>query len=253
MSSSLQPDFEAFKPGWKLLAAFWSIAIVNLACALDATTISVEAFWIGTSFLLASAVWQPNFIAFSHVFGRKPLLILALVLFTIGAILCGVSMGITLMLVGRCIQGIGVGGTMTLTQTLITDMIPLRQRGNYFALIAIMWAIGSVSGPLVGGVLAQVGAWRYIPTGFGRKLLILSIRWIFYLNLPIVAIGFVGVIAFLDLEQNDKSLRERFSEIDYFGTFLFVGSTTSFLIPITWGGVMFSWSVNFQPFTFKSK
>jgi MFS family permease len=67
-------------------------------------------------------------------------------------------------------------------------------------------------------------------------------RWIFYLNLPIVAIGFVGVTVSLKLEGTEKTFKERISEIDYLGSFIFVASTTSFLVPITWGGVMFSWS-----------
>lgn len=66
----------------------------------------------------------------------------------------------TQMLVGRCLQGSGVGGIMSLTETLITDMVPLRQRGDYIALISIVWAIGTVSGPPLGGLMAQGGAWR---------------------------------------------------------------------------------------------
>jgi len=60
--------------------------------------------------------------------------------------MCGVSKNITVMLVGRVIQGSGCGGILTLTEALITDLIPLRQRGNYFALIGVVWAFGSVSG-----------------------------------------------------------------------------------------------------------
>jgi MFS family permease len=106
-------------------------------------------------------------------------------LFTIGAILCGISKGFTLMAIERCVQGSGVGGILTITEALITDLMPLRQRGNYFALLSIVWAIGTLAGPMVGGVLAQAGAWR----------------WIFWLNLPIVGIGFLGVSAFVKLEQ----------------------------------------------------
>lgn len=80
---------------------------------------------------------------------------------------------------------------IALTEILITDMVPLRERENYFALISIVWAIGSVAGPLVGGSLAQAGAWR----------------WIFYLNVFIVAIGFVGIITFLKLESQKRSLK----------------------------------------------
>lgn len=223
-----------------MLAAFTSIAIVNLACALDATIISValpvitvalhgnaiEAFWAGTSFLLTSTVWQPNWVAFSHLWGRRPLLLLALTCFTVGSIVCAVAKNFTQMLVGRSVQGTGGGGIIAITEIIITDMVPLRERGNYFALISIVWAIGSVSGPLIGGALAQVDAWR----------------WIFYLNLPIVAIGFVGIIAFLKLENRKRTLKQKLIEIDYVGSVIFLGSSTSFLIAITWGGVMYAWS-----------
>ncbi len=187
---------------------------------------AIEAFWAGTSFLLTSMVWQPNFVAFSHLWGRRPLLLLALTLFTVGSIVCAVSKNFTMMLVGRSIQGTGGGGIIALTEILITDMVPLRERGNYFALISIVWAIGSVAGPLVGGALAQAGAWR----------------WIFYLNLPIVAIGFAGIIAFLKLEGRTRSLKQKLREIDYLGSVIFLASSTSFLIAITWGGVMYAWS-----------
>ncbi|MCJ1385149.1 hypothetical protein MMC17_008268 [Xylographa soralifera] len=233
-------EVEKFKPGRRLLAAFASIAVINLASALDATTISValpditvalngtaiEAFWAGTSFLLTSTVWQPNFVTLSDLFGRRPMLIIALTFFTAGSILCAVSQNFTEMLVGRSIQGAGAGGILALTEAIITDLIPLRERGNYFALISIVWALGSVAGPLVGGVLADVGAWR----------------WIFYLNLPFIAIGFAGIIAFLKLENHERSLKEKLHEIDYVGSVIFIASTTSFLIAVTWGGVMFSWS-----------
>jgi MFS family permease len=105
-------------------------------------------------------------------------------------------------------------------------MVPLRQRGKYVSLISVVWAVGSVSGPMIGGALAQNNAWR----------------WIFYLNLPIIAIGFVGVLVFLNLQTRMKLLREKLSEIDYVGSVIFVASSTSFLIPMTWGGIMYSWS-----------
>lgn len=170
-------------------------------------------------------VWQPNFVAFSHNWGRRALLLIAITFFTIGSIICAVSRNFTHMLAGRAVQGTGGGGILALTEILITDMVPLRERGNYFALIAIVWAIGSVAGPLVGGALAVEEAWR----------------WIFYLNLPIIAIGFVGVIGFLKLEHRPRTLKEKVMEIDYVGSAIFLACTTSFLLGVTWGGVMYNW------------
>ncbi|KAK6600006.1 major facilitator superfamily transporter [Botrytis cinerea] len=222
----------AFAPGKRYIAACTSILIVNLACALDATTIAValptisealngnatEAFWAGTSFLLTSTIWQPVFIALSHVFGRRPLLLLSLILFTIGSCLGGAARSMALLLVGRCLQGSGVGGILALTEALITDTVPLRQRGNAMALLGVVWALGSVTGPLIGGILAEKNDWR----------------WIFYLNLPIIAVGFVGCVWFLKLERKERTIEEKLSEIDFIGSIIFVGSLTSFLIPLTW-------------------
>jgi MFS family permease len=81
----------------------------------------------------------------------------ALTLFAVGAIICAVSKNFTEMLVGRSIQGIGAGGIISLTEIIITDMVPLRERGKWFGFISGMWAIGSVSGPIVGGAFAQNG------------------------------------------------------------------------------------------------
>lgn len=187
---------------------------------------AIQAFWAGTSFLLTSTIWQPVFVAFSHVFGRRPLLITSLVLFTVGSLMGGAAQNIATLLTGRCIQGSGVGGVLALTEALITDLVPLRQRGNAIAILSVVWAIGSVAGPLIGGVLADNDAWR----------------WIFYLNLPIIAIGFAGCVLFLDLERKERTFKEKLSEIDYIGSIIFVGSLTSFLIPLTWGGVSYSWT-----------
>jgi MFS family permease len=165
------PDEPEFAPDYQFYLAFTSLAVVTLAAALDATSLSVaipmisadlggsaiEAFWAGTSFLLTSTVFQPTYAAFSHIFGRKPVVFVALTLFAVGAIICAVSKNFTEMLVGRSIQGIGAGGIISLTEIIITDMVPLRERGKWFGFISGMWAIGSVSGPIVGGAFAQNG------------------------------------------------------------------------------------------------
>jgi MFS family permease len=111
---------------------------------------AIEAFWSGTSFLLTSTVFQPVLGSFSHIFGRKPLIYFSLVLFTAGAIIAAVANNFTVILVGRSIQGIGGGGIIALTEIVVTDMVPLRERGKYFSIFSAMWAIGTVAGPLLG-------------------------------------------------------------------------------------------------------
>lgn len=242
-SSSEKPEDlvaeEEFNPGWRFLLAFASLAVITLMAALDATSISValpimarvlkgsaiEAFWSGTSFLLTSTVFQPVLGSFSHIFGRKPLIYTSLALFLAGSIIAAVANNFTIILVGRSIQGIGGGGIICLTEIVVTDMVPLRQRGQWFSAISGMWAIGTVAGPLLGGGFSQNVSWR----------------WIFWINLPFLGIGTFMITVFLKLNHQTTSLMAKLRRIDWIGMVLFLGSTTGFLIPITWGGVQYPW------------
>lgn len=78
------------------------------------------------------------------------MLLLALTLFTAGTIISGFSRSITVLLAGRCIQGVGGGGLVSLTYVIVTDLVTLRERGKWFGLISMLWGIGSVSGPVIG-------------------------------------------------------------------------------------------------------
>ena len=83
----------------------------------------------------------------------------ALVFFLIGAIVAATANGFGSLLVGRSLQGVGGGGLIALTEILVTDLVPLRQRGQWFGIISAMWSVGSVTGPIVGGAFAQSVSW----------------------------------------------------------------------------------------------
>jgi MFS family permease len=89
-------------------------------------------------------------------------LLFALSLFTIGALIASGANNFTLLLVGRSIQGIGGGGLTALTYVIITDMVTLRDRGKWFSVISLQWAIGSVTGPVIGGAFTEKSTWRWI-------------------------------------------------------------------------------------------
>jgi MFS family permease len=119
-----------------------------MAKALGGT--ALEAFWSGTSFLLTSTVFQPVIGSFSHIFGRKPLIYVSLAFFLAGAVVAAVARNFTVVLVGRSIQGVGGGGIIAMTEIVVTDMVPLRERGKWLAVLTGMWSIGTVAGPLLG-------------------------------------------------------------------------------------------------------
>lgn len=98
----------------------------------------------------------------SHGFGRRPVMLVVLTLFAVGAVVCAVAQNYNIMLLGRTIQGLGGGGIIGLTTVLITDLVPLRSRGKMYSLISMVWAVGSTTGPIIGGALAQSGSWRWI-------------------------------------------------------------------------------------------
>ncbi|KAI6249264.1 MFS transporter [Erysiphe necator] len=234
-------DEPEFKPGWRFFLIFLSLAIITLAASLDATSLSValpiiasklhgsaiEAFWAGTSFLLSSTVIMPSFGSFSHIFGRKPLLITAMISFLAGSIISAAANNFVVLLVGRSWQGIGAGGIISLTEIIITDLVPLQERGKWYGIVSAVWSVGSVTGPIIGGVFAQSVTWR----------------WIFWINIPIIGVGFTCVVIFLKQRMTrQESLKVQLCRVDWLGTILFIGATTSLLIPITWGGVMYPWS-----------
>ena len=80
-------------------------------------------------------------------------------MFLLGILLAGLAQNFTLLLAGRTVQGIGGGGIVVLTQVIICDLVPLRLRGQWFGVISGMYAIGSVSGPLLGGVFSERVSW----------------------------------------------------------------------------------------------
>ncbi|KAH7308938.1 major facilitator superfamily domain-containing protein [Stachybotrys elegans] len=225
-------------PGKGEWAAMGTMAVVSLMVALDATilvpalpTLAVdlhgtanEAFWAGTSFLLTSTVFQPLIVSLSDIFGRKELLLVSIFFFTLGTLICApIAHDMTTFLAGRSIQGIGGGGIISMGQVVYADIVPLRQRPKYFAMVLGAWAIGTVSGPLLGGAFVNANRWR----------------WCFYINLPICGLGFVLVPLFVRLTTKKTSLASKLARVDWIGGFLFVCGLASFLIGLSWAGTQF--------------
>lgn len=185
-----------------------------------------ETFWAGTSYLLTSSTFQPVISALSEVFGRKEVLLMSIILFTLGTLVNCLAQNFPTLLIGRTIQGIGGGGIITLNLVIMTDIIPLRQRPKYNGMSQIAWAFGTIAGPLLGGAIAQKASWRLL----------------FYINFPFCAIGLVAVPFVVRLELKYRLLlKDILNRIDWIGFVLFLGSTTSFLIGITGASNTFPW------------
>lgn len=112
-----------------------------------------------------------------------------------------------------------------MTYVLLADLVSLRERDKWMSITSLQWAIGSVIGPVIGGTFAVKTTWK----------------WIFWLNIPFCALAAVGIPFCLMLHPRKGSVWARLKTFDWFGSFIFIAATTSFLIPITWGGVDFQW------------
>ncbi|CAF3610829.1 unnamed protein product [Fusarium graminearum] len=226
--------------GWFFYGAFGTLCLVTFIIALDSTIIcvalptivedigasAIEAFWRGTSFLLASTVVQPPIASLSHIFGRRPALLASVTIFAGGSIMAALAKNVSVLLGGRTLQGLDSGGILALTYVIATDLVSLRERGKWFGLISLNWAIGSILGPLIGGALVEV-----------------SWPWLFWINLPFCGVAYIMIPITMRIKRKeDASVNTKINEFDWIGTIIFVASLKSFLIPLSWGGIMYDWS-----------
>lgn len=107
--------------------------------------------WIGTSFVLAHTASTPSWGKISDIWGRKPILLIANVIFFAGSLLCALVDDLAIFIAGRAIQGLGAAGMQTLVNICIGDMFSQRDRGLYYGLTSIVWAVASGVGPILGG------------------------------------------------------------------------------------------------------
>ena len=176
--------------------------------------------WVATAYLLTSAISIPLYGKISDQFGRKKIFMSSIVIFLIGSILCGQSRTMNELVAFRALQGIGAGGLLSLTQTIVGDIIPPRQRGKYLAYFGAVFAFASVAGPLLGGFLTDSFSWR----------------WVFYVNVPLGLIALFAIYTRLHLPVKHNK-----HSIDYVGAALITISSASFILATVWGGVTYPW------------
>ena len=111
--------------------------------------------WIGTSFVLAHTASTPSWGKISDIWGRKPILLVANVIFFAGSFVCALVNDLAVFIAGRAIQGLGAAGMQTLVNICISDMFSQRDRGLYYGLTSIVWAVASGVGPVLGGAFTD--------------------------------------------------------------------------------------------------
>jgi EmrB/QacA subfamily drug resistance transporter len=218
--------------GAALRTVFIALMLGMFLAALDQTIVAValpkivgdlgalnHISWVVTSYLLASTISTPIYGKLGDMFGRKPVFLVAILIFLAGSMLAGLSQTMAELIGFRALQGIGAGGLMVGAQAIIADIVPPRERGRYMGLIGSVFAVASVAGPLLGGFLTGI-SWRLI----------------FYVNLPVGIVAVVIVATRLHLHTPHRRHR-----IDYFGAALLSGGVGALILLATWGGTQYKW------------
>lgn len=178
--------------------------------------------WVITAYLLASTVTMPIYGKVSDLVGRKPMLIVAVLLFIAGSIMGGLATDMTTLITARAVQGLGGGGLMVLSQAAIADVVPARNRGKYMGILGGVFALSSVAGPLLGGWFTEGPGWR----------------WTFWMNVPLGLIAVVAIVVLMRIPRPVLTVRPR---IDALGMALLAAATTGAVLIATWGGSQYDW------------
>src|SRR5262252_4196260 len=177
--------------------------------------------WVITAYLLASTAVAPVFGTLSDIYGRRAMLIAALSLFVAGSVLCAAAPDMPVLILARGLQGLGGGGILPIVQTVISDIVSPRERGQYQAYFSGVWMLAGIGGPVLGGVFAEHLHWSMI----------------FWINLPLG----IAALALLLPKMGKIPVYHRRRKVDWLGGVLLMASAVVFMLVLTWGGNRFLW------------
>lgn len=199
-------------------------SIVNVALPTISANLHTELSvlqWVVTAYLLVISSLLPVFGRVADLFGRKRTYTIGFLIFTVGSLLCGLSNNIGFLIATRVIQAIGASMLMANSAAIITATFPPQERGRALGLTGTVVALGSLTGPAIGGLLLGIASWRSI----------------FFINLPIGIIGFWAAQVILPHDQ-PKENKETF---DTLGAVLFASGMILILLALN-NGQDWGWS-----------
>ena len=191
-------------------ATIVSNALPKIIGALNGT--QTQYTWVVTASLLTATASTPIWGKLSDLFSKKLLVQIAICVFVLSSVVAGLSQSGGQLIAARAFQGLGMGGIQALVQVAIASMIPPRERGRYTGYLGAVFALATVGGPLLGGVIVDT-SW-------------LGWRWCFFVGAPIAAIALVVLQKTLNLPV----LKRDNVKIDYWGAVLIAGGVSTLLI-----------------------
>ena len=178
--------------------------------------------WIITTTLLAVTVSTPLWGKLADLFNKKLLIQLSLVIFICGSMFAALTQNVGMLITARAVQGIGVGGLTALSQVIMAAMIPPRERGRYSGYLGAVFAVGTVGGPLIGGVIVDT-PW-------------LGWRWCFCVGVPFSLIAMLVLQRTLRLPTTKRAVK-----VDWLGALLITAAVSLLLIWVSFAGHDYDW------------
>ncbi|MFF2944770.1 MFS transporter [Streptomyces niveus] len=185
--------------------------------------------WVVTASLLAMTATTPLWGKLADLFSKKLLVQIALTLYVVASAAAGLSQSAGTLIVFRVVQGIGVGGLTALAQIIMAAMIAPRERGRYSGYLGATFAVATVGGPLIGGVITDT-SW-------------LGWRWCFYVGVPFAVVALIVLQKTLNLPVVRRKVK-----IDWTGAFLISAAVSLLLLWVTFAGDKYDW-VSWQTYT----
>jgi EmrB/QacA subfamily drug resistance transporter len=217
----------------RVLLVFAGLLVAMLLASLDQTILSTalptivgeldgvnHMLWVTTAYLVAATIMMPIYGKLGDLVGRKGLFVGALIAFLVGSVIGGLAPDMTWLIIGRAVQGLGGGGLMILSQAIIADVVPVRERSKYMGVMGGVFGISSIAGPLLGGWFTESIGWR----------------WAFWINIPLGVIAVILAVAFLRLPSRRVAIR-----FDVWGTVTMAVAVTAVILVASWGGTEYEW------------
>ncbi|KAJ1654437.1 hypothetical protein IWQ61_005635 [Dispira simplex] len=211
-----------------LFLAYIDITIV--ATAVSEIGIGLGDFsqvsWIALAYLLTFTPLQPLYGRFSDIFGRVPMIVLALIMFIVGCAICGAATSMIMLNIARGVAGVGAAGLISLPMIVIADLVPLHRRALYLGIFGCMFALASVLGPVLGGIFTDYVNWR----------------WVFFFNVPVAGVTLILVLIFLRIPHQTGSFWAKLVRVDFPGVITLMGTIVFLLLATVWGGSVHPWN-----------
>ncbi len=199
-------------------ATIVSTALPTIIADLEGT--QTQYVWVVTASLLSMTVTSPIWSKLSDLYNTKVLVQVAILIFLVGSLAAGAVQNVPELLAARAVQGLGMGGLVSLAQSILGSIIPPRERGRYSGYLAATMAVATVSGPLIGGLVVDIAGWR----------------WCFWIAAPFAVVALVMLQKFLHLETLRRPVK-----IDYWGALFITIAASLPLVWVSFAGNNFAW------------